>query len=477
MVASEVRDFAPPQLWEAEEFRNNALGSVWYSRHTTLSDGAEQSRSSSLDSHQALRGTGLGADTVPTGTCLNAQVWQDTVFQALDGSGNVRKQAEYKRACGGSVVRDMAAMSFFSGDNRLAALQRYDTPNGTWEEYRYDALGRRVLERARLDSLCVGGPDVCVAFVQRTAWDGNQVLLEERHNGNDFGDGAPHYGTVGYVHGVGIDEPLEILDFRFSNPRIPHTNWRGLAESSSWPDGTPADCSLMGGPCTTIAWPAGQGVYFRPVSGPAPPPVDTWVGSLASNGQDGTGQLYRRNRYLDPLTGRFTQEDPISLAGSLNLYGFAGGDPINFTDPFGLDPCKNEQRGNCTQGQEGKIGYKNERKIAQLRPDARAKAEEAMEIAGAGGMTLFVDQTYRTVKQQNEYYEQGASNCKGANCPHPQRRALDVYPVRNGQPLIRDATSSDMQGVGQVGKAAGFEWGGEWSPERRDPPHWEVPQH
>ncbi len=32
----------------------------------------------------------------------------------------------------------------------------------------------------------------------------------------------------------------------------------------------------------------------------------------------------------------FTQEDPIGLAGGLNLYGFAGGDPINFYDPFGL---------------------------------------------------------------------------------------------------------------------------------------------
>ena len=32
----------------------------------------------------------------------------------------------------------------------------------------------------------------------------------------------------------------------------------------------------------------------------------------------------------------FTQEDPIGLAGGLNLYGFAGGDPINFSDPFGL---------------------------------------------------------------------------------------------------------------------------------------------
>ena len=32
----------------------------------------------------------------------------------------------------------------------------------------------------------------------------------------------------------------------------------------------------------------------------------------------------------------FTQEDPIGLAGGLNLYGYANGDPINFSDPFGL---------------------------------------------------------------------------------------------------------------------------------------------
>ena len=54
------------------------------------------------------------------------------------------------------------------------------------------------------------------------------------------------------------------------------------------------------------------------------------------NMQDASGQLYRRNRYYDPATGRFTQEDPIGLAGGLNLYGFGGGDPVNYSDPFGL---------------------------------------------------------------------------------------------------------------------------------------------
>ena len=36
--------------------------------------------------------------------------------------------------------------------------------------------------------------------------------------------------------------------------------------------------------------------------------------------------------------GQFTQQDPIGLAGGMNLYGYAGGDPINFSDPFGLCP-------------------------------------------------------------------------------------------------------------------------------------------
>jgi len=36
------------------------------------------------------------------------------------------------------------------------------------------------------------------------------------------------------------------------------------------------------------------------------------------------------------VTRSYTQQDPIEIAGGLNLYGFANGDPVNFHDPFGL---------------------------------------------------------------------------------------------------------------------------------------------
>ena len=46
---------------------------------------------------------------------------------------------------------------------------------------------------------------------------------------------------------------------------------------------------------------------------------------------------YMRARWYEPKTGRFLSEDPIGLAGGTNLYRFGGGDPINRSDPTGLD--------------------------------------------------------------------------------------------------------------------------------------------
>ena len=65
---------------------------------------------------------------------------------------------------------------------------------------------------------------------------------------------------------------------------------------------------------------------------------DTRISSIEYDQILGSGWTYQRARLYDPQTGRFSQTDPIGIAGGMNGYGFAGRDPINFSDPFGLCP-------------------------------------------------------------------------------------------------------------------------------------------
>ena len=62
------------------------------------------------------------------------------------------------------------------------------------------------------------------------------------------------------------------------------------------------------------------------------------MGKTINDQADQSGLLFRVNRYIDPVTGTFTQADPIGVAGGLNVYGYVGGDPVNFSDPLGLCP-------------------------------------------------------------------------------------------------------------------------------------------
>ena len=56
---------------------------------------------------------------------------------------------------------------------------------------------------------------------------------------------------------------------------------------------------------------------------------------METDAQWGEVQQFR-NRAYDPSTGRWLQEDPIGVAGGINLYSYNGNNPATFRDPFEL---------------------------------------------------------------------------------------------------------------------------------------------
>lgn len=194
---------------------------------------------------------------------------------------------------------------------------------GLSQVFRYDALGRRVYASAAYEAGCLNG---CESYTQQTLWSGDQVAGEIR--------GAM---KVAYTHAAGIDQPLSLLRHGLSATPftvVPHANWRGMYDMGTYTNG-----SVAVGPLNLryVEWPGQRaGAYMNPLQ---LEPVDhkyRWMGSLISSSRDANGLMYRRNRYYDPNTGRFTQEDPIGIAGGLNLYAFGGGDPLTYRDPYGL---------------------------------------------------------------------------------------------------------------------------------------------
>jgi RHS repeat-associated protein len=179
--------------------------------------------------------------------------------------------------------------------------------------------------------------------------------------------------------------------------RIVNYNWRGLGKSSVFPNGQAGDNSL-GNPATEIDWPAltQAQTYFTPDpgSGGSGNPK-RWMGTFVANGQGTTGMLYRRNRYFNPGSGQFTQADPIGIAGGMNAFGLAGGDPVNFGDPFGL--CPEDQGGDGKKKEVADCPDNDPEKIKKVDALAKRTTDEWMtairvtvagEVAGVAATAL-----------------------------------------------------------------------------------------
>ena len=330
-----------------------------------------------------------------------------------DGAGNeIFHRDNSTNGDASSYHRDRA--SFYSADGQLRAAEtRYiGTGNITaegiftrvFEEFRYDALGRRIWSRSR--NWCHRDPQgwegVCrQSKLRRMVWDGDEELYEIQMPGGDNSsylendtaqvvlpsftetgqrvDPNRYYGRVAYTHALGIDQPIGITrigyadrvnDLFYEVPFLvrplfmvsPLWNERGQMYKGTFANGNTGSCQNPSGVgadtiprCIHFGSPASWFAYDRPKHKPS-----VWQGSLLQDRAEESGILYRRNRYYDPEKGKFTQEDPIGLAGGVNLYGFAAGDPVNFADPFGLctpfPECLAQRLANWGASQGGVVG-------------------------------------------------------------------------------------------------------------------------
>ena len=380
----------------------DAYGNAYKSDGLTSQTGAYADKNNYFFS-SSVNGAALRNYQTGTGRLTRTTTNGGTDEYLYDLSGNVEflGQFGYTGFFTNYTAQHESRYSYYDAGNQLRFAD-YRTLSGTdhrtaFEEYRYDALGRRVLVWGRLS--CVGvtrpvgqvvsagsstvgsvdvSPTCSASFARRVVWDGNQELWEIQApstavggslvendvdpittglsltGASPYADPYLQYGLTAYTFGLELDRPVSVI----------RANWVG-AYTPSGTKTTPVVTSPMafyphyldGGQPYNAAF--ADGKWFRCVGGGVTyrcltPAVNfradflpwaqgsyvesAWLGSLLSDKQDKTLTFYRRNRVYDPLTRQFTQEDPIGLAGGLNLYGFANGDPVNFSDPFGLCP-------------------------------------------------------------------------------------------------------------------------------------------
>ena len=309
--------------YSLEEFRVDPLGNTFWRR--SGSAGSRENYFPYATRYQPGSGRVTYVErkqaSYPTNT-----YYPDVTSRSYDGSGNVfeglqETSGDIPNTTYAGVTRKLRSRSYYGADDRLRVYQESERminsatgDRGVWEEYRYDALGRRVMVRSNRSQLCQGNEAECTSHVTRFVWAGDQLLWELRARGDGSSNleaessSGDLYGAVSYTHAGGIDRPLVIHKRneprhhparelarsvrpghvrRRAAQRLPHEHRRPTARPSAGPATAPA-----------------RGTWTRRIR-----EINTWYGGLVDGMRDASGQMYMRNRYYDPGHG------PVHAAG------------------------------------------------------------------------------------------------------------------------------------------------------------------
>ena len=127
-------------------------------------------------------------------------------------------------------------------------------------------------------------------------------------------------GAIGnvYIHGLGIDEPLALIN--------------GSVFNYYHADALDSILYVSDGQGNVI-----QGYLYDSYGNLLTGAIDQPYAYTGREWDKDIGLYYYRARYYDPEIGRFITQDPIGFAGGdLNLYGYVQQNPVNFMDSDGL---------------------------------------------------------------------------------------------------------------------------------------------
>lgn len=109
----------------------------------------------------------------------------------------------------------------------------------------------------------------------------------------------------------------------------------------------------------------------------------------------------------------------------------------------------------------------NSRKLEDLSPTVRKKAEMFIAACESAGIDVLITSTYRDHESQDALYAKGrttpgnkVTNAKGGQSFHNWRVAFDFVPMENGKPDWNDIELFTR--CGEIAERCGLEWAGRW---------------